>query len=126
MLLCILGKSYICKMPWKNFENNGKNIGENIVKLKLEQNIKSLLYKHLVYVYAQETDFCNFTISLSDKTENPLSHRPQLRISLYLVITRLKNKERLRVCDHKITLIMTFTETSFQHSCINRKVNSNI
>ena len=44
-------------MSWKNFENNGKHIGENIVKLKLEQNIKSLLYKHLVYVYVQETDF---------------------------------------------------------------------
>ena len=32
----------------KTFGNNGKNISENIVKLKLEQNIKSLLYNHLV------------------------------------------------------------------------------
>ena len=32
----------------KAFGNNGKNNSENIVKLKLEQNIKSLLYNHLV------------------------------------------------------------------------------
>ena len=41
----------------KTFENNGKNISKNIVKLNLEQNIKSLLYNHLVYVSAEETDF---------------------------------------------------------------------
>ena len=28
-------------MSVKTFENNGKNISENIIKLKLEQNIKS-------------------------------------------------------------------------------------
>ena len=44
-------------MPVKTFANNGKNISENIVKLKLEQNIKSLLYNHLVYIWAEETDF---------------------------------------------------------------------
>ena len=44
-------------MPIKTFGNNGKNIGENIVKLKLEQNIKSLLYNHLVYICAEETGF---------------------------------------------------------------------
>ena len=42
------------------FGNNGKNIGENTVKLKLEQNIKSLLYNHLVYIRAEETDFWQF------------------------------------------------------------------
>ena len=36
-------------MPVKTFEN--------IVELKLEQNIKSLLYGHLVYICAEETDF---------------------------------------------------------------------
>ena len=40
----------------KTFENNGKNI-KNIVKLNLEQNIKSLLYNHLVYICAEETNF---------------------------------------------------------------------
>ena len=35
-------------MPVKNFGNNGKNISENTVKLKSEQNIKSLLYNQLV------------------------------------------------------------------------------
>ena len=44
-------------MPLKTFENNRINIGENIGKLKLEQNIKSLLYNHLVYICAEETDF---------------------------------------------------------------------
>ena len=32
-------------MSVKTFENNGKNI-ENIVKLMLDQNIKSQLYNH--------------------------------------------------------------------------------
>ena len=33
-----------------------QNISGNIVKLMLEQNIKSLLYNHLVYMYAEKTD----------------------------------------------------------------------
>ena len=44
-------------MSGKTFENNGKNIREKIVKLKLERNIKSLLYSHLAYIFAEETDF---------------------------------------------------------------------
>ena len=40
----------------KTFENNGKN-SKNILKLNLEQNIKSLSYIHLVYICAEETDF---------------------------------------------------------------------
>ena len=40
----------------KTFENNGKNC-KNVVKLNLEQRIKSLLYNHLVYICAEETDF---------------------------------------------------------------------
>ena len=40
----------------KTFENNGKNISKNIVKLNSEQNIKSLLYNHLVYICAEERD----------------------------------------------------------------------
>ena len=47
-------------MPVKNFENNGKKISDKILKLKLEQNTKSLLYNHLVYVCAAETDFWQF------------------------------------------------------------------
>ena len=41
----------------KIFENNGKKISKNIVKLNLEQNIKSLPYNHLVYISAEESDF---------------------------------------------------------------------
>ena len=44
----------------KTFENNGKNISKNIANLNLEQNIKSLLYNHLVYICAEETDFLQF------------------------------------------------------------------
>ena len=44
-------------MSVKSYGNNGKNISENIVKLKLEGNIKSLLYNHLVYICAEKTDF---------------------------------------------------------------------
>ena len=40
----------------KTFGKNGKNISENIVKLKFEQNIKSLLYNHLVCICAEATD----------------------------------------------------------------------
>ena len=41
----------------KTFGNNGKNFSKNIVKLNLEQNIKSLLYNKLVYICAEETSF---------------------------------------------------------------------
>ena len=47
-------------MSGKTFEDSGKNIRENIVKLNMEQNIKSLLYSHLVYICAEETDFWQF------------------------------------------------------------------
>ena len=57
ILLYILGSSQIFKMLVKTFENNGKNISKNIVKLNLEQNVKSLLYNHLVYISAEETNF---------------------------------------------------------------------
>ena len=41
----------------ETFENNGKNIRENIVKLKLEQNIKYKQYSYLVHICAEERDF---------------------------------------------------------------------
>ena len=44
-------------MSVKFFRNNGKNISENIVKLKLEQHIKYLMYNHLVYICTEEADF---------------------------------------------------------------------
>ena len=43
-------------MSVKTFENNGKNTEENIVKLKLEQNFKSLLYDHFG-LCAKKIDF---------------------------------------------------------------------
>ena len=56
-ILYVLGSEQIFKMSVKTFENNGKNISINIVKLNLEQNIKSLLYNHLVYICVEDTDF---------------------------------------------------------------------
>ena len=44
-------------MSVKTFKNNGKSISESIVKLKLEENIKSLLYNHLANICVEETDF---------------------------------------------------------------------
>ena len=41
----------------ETLENNGKNISKNVVKLKSEQSIKSLLHNHLVYIFEEETDF---------------------------------------------------------------------
>ena len=71
ILLYILGSSSIFKMLVKTFENNGKNISKTIVKLNLEQNIKSLLYIWSTYVQTRQI-FDNFMISLTDKTENSL------------------------------------------------------
>ena len=56
ILLYILGSSKIFEISVNTIDNNGKNISENIVKLKLEQNISFLLSDHLVYICAEETD----------------------------------------------------------------------
>ena len=53
ILIYALGSS----LQVKTFENNEKNISGNIVKLKLEQNIKSLLYNHLIYICSEEENF---------------------------------------------------------------------
>ena len=54
------------------FENNGKNISKNIVKLNLEQNIN--LCSIIIWSkYVQRKQiFDNFMIILPDKTENSL------------------------------------------------------
>ena len=52
----------------KTFGNNEKIIRKNILKLNLEQKIKSLLYDHLL----REQIFDSFMISLPNKTENVL------------------------------------------------------
>ena len=52
------------------FENNGRNIGKNIVKLDLKQNTN--LYCIIIWsTYVQRKHvFDNFMMSLPDKTEN--------------------------------------------------------
>ena len=59
-------------MSVKTFENNGKNISKNIVKLNLKQN--TYLYYIIIWsTYVQRKDiFDNFMISLPDKTKNSL------------------------------------------------------
>ena len=62
----------------KTFENNGKNISKNIVKLDLDQNI-NLCCIIIWSTYVQRKQiFDNFLISLLDETEN--SHSSQLRV----------------------------------------------
>ena len=53
----------------KTFENNGKNISKNIVKLNLKQHTN--LYCIIIWsTYVQRKHiFDNFIISLPDKTE---------------------------------------------------------
>ena len=47
-------------MSVKTFEKNGKNSSKNIVKIKLEQNIKYLLYNHLFYICGEETNLWQY------------------------------------------------------------------
>ena len=61
------------KMSVITFENNGKNISENMGKLKLEENIKSLLFNHLVYTCAEETEFWQFHDKLTKTLEPTLT-----------------------------------------------------
>ena len=105
ILLYLLGSLSILKMLKKTFENNGKNISKNIVKLNLEQNI-NLCCIIIWSKYVQRKQiFDNFMIILPDKTENSLWHSSQLKTiiesiwyivtliyNLYLVITRLIHK----------------------------------
>ena len=51
------------------FENNGKKISENTVKLKLEQNIKSLTIIIWSTYVQREQIYDHFMMSLPDTTE---------------------------------------------------------
>ena len=77
-------------MLLKTFENNGKNIGKNIVKLNLEQNI-NLCYIINWSTYEQRKQiFDNFMASLQDKTDDSLWHSSQLRViieSVWRIVT---------------------------------------
>ena len=118
ILLSVLSSSWIFKMSVKTFENNGTNIDENIVKLKLEESIKFLLYNHLVYIYAEETLWQACQTNW-EPTLTQLTVKGHNWVSLtyydfdsYLVITRLVHKERLDLCNHGITQNMQFAETT--------------
>ena len=54
-------------MSVKNVKRNEKNINENIVKLKFERNIKTLLGNHLIYICAEEIDFWQFLTIFDDR-----------------------------------------------------------
>ena len=69
ILIYILGCSSIFKILVKTFENNGKNISKNIVKLNLKQNT-NLYCVIITSTYVQRKHiFDKFMISLPDKTE---------------------------------------------------------
>ena len=85
ILLYILGSSWIFKVLVKTFENDGKNISKNIVKLNLEQNT-NLCCIIIWSTYVQRKKiFENFIMYLQDKPENSIWQE----LNLYLVITRL-------------------------------------
>ena len=69
ILLYILGCSKIFKMLVKTFENNGKNITRNIVKLNLSKTLN--LFCMIIWStnVQMKQIFDNFMISLPDKTE---------------------------------------------------------
>ena len=82
IILFILGSSQIFKIFVKTFENKGKNISKNIVKLNLEQNI-NLCCTIILSAYVQRKQiFNNFVIILSDKTENSFWHSSQLKVTI--------------------------------------------
>ena len=54
----------------KTFENTGKKISQNIVKLNLKQNTN--LYSIIIWSTYVKHNFDNFMIGLLDKTENSL------------------------------------------------------
>ena len=58
-------------MSLKTFENTGKNISENTVKLKLEQTL-NLCCIMIWSTYVQWKQIFDFMMSFPDKTENPL------------------------------------------------------
>ena len=117
-------------MSVKAFDNNRKNISVNVLKLKLEQNINFLLYNHLVYIYAEETDIWqifnkparwDWELTLTQITVKGHNwvNLTYCDFNLYLVITKLIHKEMLDVSNHEIIQIMQFTET-----CIKKKLRS--
>ena len=94
-------------MQVKNFENNGKSISKNILKLNLEQNINlSCIIIWSTYVQRKPI-FDSFMIRLPDKSEKSLWHNSQLRVimsqldmlsqlDLYLAITRVIHMDDLK------------------------------
>ena len=72
ILLYNLGSAQIFEMLVKTFENNGKNISKSIVKLNFKQ--KTNLYSTVIWSgnVQRKHIFCNFMISLQDKTKNSL------------------------------------------------------
>ena len=77
----------------KTCENNGKNVSENTVNLKLEQNIKSLMHNHLVcciIIYVQ--DFWQLYDKVPDNTDNSLLHRSQLKVIIESVSSAISGQ----------------------------------
>ena len=120
----VLVSSYILKMLVKIFENNDKNITENIVKLKMEWNIKSLLYFYLACLSAWETDFWQVydkpdkyywepNLKQTVKCHNWWVTLTYCDYNPFLVITRFIHEKRLGVRDHKITKTMQFAKTMY-------------
>ena len=102
----------------KTFQNNGKNITENIIKLKLD-HLFNLCCIATWSTYVQRKQiFDNFMITYDKLTLAQFTVKGHNWVSLtycdfnsYLVITRFIHEERLGVCDHEITPLTIFYET---------------
>ena len=82
----------------------------------MEQNIKSLLYNHLVYICAKETDFWQFyDIILPDKTENSLWHSSQLRViieSVWHIVTLILFGNNYADTQRKFRCVLSWNNTN--------------
>ena len=99
----------------KTFQNNGKNITENIIKLKLDHSFNlCCIATWSTYVQRKQISD-NFMISYDKLSLAQFAVKGHNWVSLtycdfnsYSVITRFIHEERLGVCDHEITPLTIF------------------
>ena len=102
----------------KTFQNNRKNITENIIKLKLDHSFNfCCIATWSTYVQRKQISD-NFMISYDKLSLAQFTVKGHNWVSLtycdfnsYSVITRFIHEERLGVCDHEITPLTIFYGT---------------
>ena len=103
----------------KNFENNGRNIKDSIVKIKLEKT-SNLCWILIWSTHVQRKQISDkFVINLPNETDTVTQLLVSLEyynFNLYLAITRLIHEERF-VCDHEIIKVKQIAETMYAMKC---------